>query len=416
MNYSECTAYLDRLGNEVLAMKFGLDTIRELLCALDSPESRYPSVLVAGTNGKGSVARFISSICTESGLDTGLFTSPHLISVTERIQLNGQSIAEEEFAQQFTLVTECIASLRLETHPTFFETITATALSCFSERNVDLAILEVGLGGRLDSTNAVEPILSVLTEISYDHQQYLGNTLSQIATEKAGIMRSSRPTVSAPQLPEVRQTIHDHARRIGSPLKEVSSSLIQPTGSLEGCYSFAFRGQDYQLSTCGQHQLLNATLALEAAEQMRSLGVSITHNGILEGIQKTRVPGVVQRLEEHPQVFLDGAHNPGAVASLVRFLELHSQEPRTLVFAIMKDKMIEEVLVTLARPFQRVLLTQIPSPRAATAEELKRIYPAGEIVIDPFQAYRNAIQGVSTAVVAGSFHLVGEILKRIGGR
>jgi len=221
MNYSECGDYLEKLGNEVLTMKFGLDTIRTLLRALGNPETGYPSLLVAGTNGKGSVARFIGSVCSKSGLKTGLFTSPHLVSVTERLNIDGHPISRERFAQELTAVTETIAELELEAHPTFFETITATALRYFAQEEVDIAILEVGLGGRLDSTNAVNPILSILTGISYDHQQYLGETLGQIAAEKAGILRASRPALSHPQVPEVRLTLQAQAHRLGTELEEV---------------------------------------------------------------------------------------------------------------------------------------------------------------------------------------------------
>jgi len=411
MNYSECTLYLERLGNEVLTMKFGLDTIRTLLSALENPEARYPSLLVAGTNGKGSVARFISSVCSESGLKTGLFTSPHLVSVTERFRVDGEKISQELFAQELTTVAEAIAELQLETHPTFFETITATALHYFSKELVDIAVLEVGLGGRLDSTNAVEPILSILTEISYDHQQYLGETLGQIGAEKAGILRANRRALSLPQVPEVRQALQIQAEKLGTQLEEVGLSEVERRGSEGGQYSFRFHGQEYQLLTRGEHQVKNAALAVRATEILQDLGFPIDPRSTLQGIQKTSVPGVLEKQGDNPEVFFDGGHNPEAIASLENFVRLHTREPRKLVFGIMRDKMIEPILTTLTRPFQEVYLTQIPSPRAALAEDLQRLYPEATIVADPYQAYELALTGASTTVVAGSFQLVGEILK-----
>lgn len=416
MNYTECIAYLDRLGNEVLTMKLGLETIRKLLAALQNPESRYPSVLVAGTNGKGSVARFLSSICRESGLRTGMFTSPHLVSVTERLRLDDRPISEQEFAEQYTHVVEVIGELGLETHPTFFETVTATALNYFSEKKVDIAILEVGLGGRLDSTNAVEPTLSILTEISYDHQQYLGSTLGQIAAEKAGILRGARPAISLPQTPEVERTVHDYSERIGCPLKTVDLSLFETTGSIGGCYSFSYRGSEYHLTACGEHQVSNAAIAVTAAEELQSLGIPIERKEIFRAIHETRMPGVLEKVGENPEVFLDGGHNPGAAANLVRFLSKHTREPRKLVLGMMKDKMLEEVSNLVTRPFQEVYLTQVPSPRSATADDLQQVYPRGIVIADPYHAYQKALVGASTTVVAGSFHLVGEILREIGGR
>jgi dihydrofolate synthase/folylpolyglutamate synthase len=340
-----------------------------------------------------------------------LFTSPHLVSITERLQVNGRSITKEEFARQLTLVVDTIKNLELETHPTFFETVTATALNYFAEETVDIAILEVGLGGRLDSTNAVDPILSVLTTISYDHQQYLGNTLSQIGAEKAGILRAFRPAVSIPQIPEVQQTVRDHATKIGSQLREVDLSAFESTGSRDGCYRFRYRDQEYQLSACGEHQISNAAVAITAAEELRRLRILIREHGVISGIQNTRVPGVIEKVGENPAVFLDGGHNPEAAANLARFLKEHTHKPRKLVFGIMKDKMLDEVSALITKPFQEVYLTQISSIRAATIDEIQRACPGGIVEPDLDQAYRKALSGASTTVVAGSFHLVGEIIR-----
>lgn len=411
MDFSECSDYLERLGNEVLTMKFGLDTIRTLLRALGNPEVDYPVLLLAGTNGKGSVARFVSSICSASGMRAGLFTSPHLVSIRERVSLDGRLISEEQFAEHLTFVVSAIDKLKLEAHPTFFETVTAVALHYFSRQEVDIAVMEVGLGGRLDSTNVVEPALSVLTRISYDHQQYLGNTLDEIAGEKAGILRPSRPALSLPQCQEVSQALQAAADDTGARLETIDRSQIVESGHEGGRYNFVFHGQEYRLGTCGVHQIMNAALAVRAAEKLQEQGFTIDTSAIYQGIRDTRVPGVVERVGEDPEIFLDGGHNPEAAANLVRFLEEHTEEPRNLVFGIMRDKMVDSVLTILVKACQQVYVTQIPSPRAASIEDLLDAYPQAVPVACPEEAFKRALSGAATVVVAGSFHLVGEISK-----
>ena len=411
MDFSECTDYLERLGNEVLTMKFGLDTIRTLLRAMGNPEANYPVVLVAGTNGKGSVARFVRSVCSASGMRSGLFTSPHLVSIRERVSVDGIFISEEQFAEHLSNVVRTIDDLALEAHPTFFETVTAAAFDYFAKQEVEIAVVEVGLGGRLDSTNAAEPVLSLLTHVSYDHQQYLGNTLGEIAREKAGILRPSRPALSVPQCQEVRQVLRAAVDETGARLETIDLSQAQKKGHEGGRYHFVFHGQNYRLGTCGEHQIMNAALAIRAAEKLQEQGFSIDTKNIRQGIEDTRVPGVLERVGREPEIFLDGGHNPEAVASLVSFLEEHTEEPRKLVFGIMEDKMTDRVLSILAKPFKQVYVTQIPSPRAASIEDLMKIHPQAVPVANPEEAFRQALSGAATTVVAGSFHLVGEISK-----
>ena len=412
MNYSECTEYLDRLGNEVLTMKLGLEPMRALLKELGNPESDYPALLVAGTNGKGSVARFVASICSAAQLGTGLFTSPHLVSIRERLSLSGRSISEEEFARNLSDVVGAVRSLQFETHPTFFETVTATALLFFSRQQADLAVLEVGLGGRLDSTNVVDPILSLLTPVSYDHQQYLGETLAKIAAEKAGILRESRPALSLPQISEVNRVLQRKALQLGAHLEVVDMSEVTMAECRFGSYSFTYEDRMYQLSACGKQQVGNAALALKAVEELRELGFDIDSEAVARGIESTVIPGVLELIDHQPPTYLDGGHNPAAATNLVNFLISHTREPRKLAFGIMRDKEIEKVLEILREAFQHIYLTQIDSPRAASLEELKKIFPDGEPVPEPLEALASARSDSSTAVVAGSFHLIGEILAK----
>ena len=217
MNYRESLHYLRQLGDEVLTMKFGLSTMRSLLAALGDPHRSYPAVLIAGTNGKGSVARFLGSILRADGICCGLFTSPHLIRVEERFRVDGESIPESDFANCLTEVVRTVRTLELPCHPTHFETLTALGFLYFARKRVSIAILEIGMGGRLDSTNVADPILSILTSIGYDHQKYLGNSLGEISREKAGILRPATPAIVAPQIPEVQTRLLSASREAGAP-------------------------------------------------------------------------------------------------------------------------------------------------------------------------------------------------------
>ncbi|UCF39104.1 MAG: bifunctional folylpolyglutamate synthase/dihydrofolate synthase, partial [Acidobacteriota bacterium] len=243
-------------------MKFGLESIRRLLEELGNPHERFPSALIAGTNGKGSVSRFLSTVTSAAGLRTGLYTSPHLIRIQERIKVDGQEISEERFARHFTRVYDVIQSGRLPAHPTFFECVTATAFSFFAEKDVDFAVLEIGMGGRLDSTNVVSPLLSVITPISYDHQQYLGDTLAAIAREKAGIMRKGSPVLLAEQEPEAEQTLRAEAERIAAIPHTLDAEGLRILGHDLGRYQFAFHEETFQLRVPGIAQVQNAALAL----------------------------------------------------------------------------------------------------------------------------------------------------------
>jgi dihydrofolate synthase/folylpolyglutamate synthase len=413
MDFSECLDYLDRLGNEVLTMKFGLETTRVLLAALGDPHQDYPAILIAGTNGKGSVARFTSSVCRAAGIRTALFTSPHLVRLTERFQIDDSEISRDLFSRYFTQVVEMIEDLQLPVHPTFFEAITATALHFFSQEKVDLAVLEVGMGGRLDSTNVVDPVVSIITRIGLDHQQFLGHTLPEIAREKAGILRRRRPALSAPQRPQVRKALQEEALNKGTAIVEVAPDDVRILGSREGCYRFRYRDEDYRLSVPGAFQVYNAALAISAIDTLRGSGFRISSDAMRQGIHQTSFQGVIQVFRREPTVILDGGHNTDAAMALLDFLLAHTKGPRTLVFGSMQDKDISQVLRILTPQFERVYLTQFLSPRAASPDNLKGIYPQGEQFLDPLEAYQAALSSSETVVVSGSFHLLGEILGRL---
>lgn len=411
MNYQECLAYLDRLGNEVLGMKLGLDTIRGLLEALGSPHRSYPAVVISGTNAKGSVARFLASLCGAAGIRTGLFTSPHLVRVEERIRVGGLEIPPQDFAATLSQVVEAARQTSLARPPTYFETLTATAFLYFQQRKVDLAVLEVGMGGRLDSTNVADRLLSVVTPVGYDHLQYLGKSLRQIAGEKAGIFQPGRPALSAPQRPVVRQVLEQRAGELGCPLTLLSPEAISLLDSRDGRYRFHFRDMEFDLQVYGEFQAGNAALAVEAFLMLEPFTGKVSSTIVQEAIRCTRTPGSLQRLTDSPCVFVDGAHNPDAAEKLSAFVLRHTPPPRTLVFGIMKDKQWKRVLRLLEPCFERIYLTRVASRRAAEPKLLQRFCRRGVPVVPPMEAYRRALGEASTVVVAGSLYLAGEVLR-----
>ena len=410
MDHSQCLAYLDRLGNEVLTMRLGLKTMRHLLQALDSPHRRYASVLIAGTNGKGSVARFLRSMLSCNGYRTGLFTSPHVVDLEERFVVDDYAIRSEEFARHFTRVAEAIEKSGFEHHPTYFETLTATAFVYFAEKQVDIAVLEVGLGGRLDSTNVVEPVLSVITPIGLDHQQALGHTIEQIASEKAGIIHSDRPVLISKQRPQARQVVLQEAANKKARVIELDPSSVRWSDAGQGKYSLDFRGYSCRLPVNGRHQVQNAAIAIEALTILDGYGFPHSPDSVPEGIRRTRLLGVIEKVGDDPMFLVDGGHNQDAAEALAAFVEAHSHRPRSLVLAMMRDKEVGQVLRRLQPLFDRVFLTQFRSERAATVEELKRIFPSGIPEPDPIRACERATVSSATVVAAGSFYLVGEIL------
>ena len=415
MNYRDCLSYLDRLGNEVMTMRFGLKTIRALLAQLGNPHLSYPSVLIAGTNGKGSVARFLNSIYTAAGVPNGLYTSPHLVGLRERFVVNDQVIDRDEFAACFSRVVEAIERLDLPFHPTYFETLTAVGFLHFQQQQVKLAILEVGMGGRLDSTNVADAVLSIVTPVGLDHQQFLGSSLEEVAAEKAGILKQDRPVLTAPQRDQVRQVLCQEAEKRGAQLISLDSSTLEFGTSDAGRYSFVFRGVPYQLPLYGRHQVENAALALQAVEVLASSGHGVPTAALKQGVEGITWEGRIQVLEESPTVVLDGAHNPDAAAKLADFLITHTRPPRTLMLGMMTDKDIAGVWSSLNEAsFERVYLTRVDSPRAASPEDLVLIIRQGTPVAEPWGAYLQALNSsASTLVVAGSLYLVGEILAKV---
>lgn len=410
MDFDGSQEYLYSLGNEVETMKLGLDNIRTLLAALGDPQNNYLKVQVAGTNGKGSVCAFLDSICREAGIRAGLYTSPHLVSITERVKIGSIDIGEHEFARLATWVRSASEELvfdgELERVPTFFEQVTAIALLAFAEAKVGVAILETGLGGRFDATTAANAEIAVITRIDLDHQEYLGDTLKKIAAEKAAIIRPGSKVIVVDQEAEAMNIINEVC---------LDAGVTPAIATAIGVKALGFPPR--QLGLAGRHQFENARAATGAVLSLRSY-FEIPDEAISAGLESARHPG---RLERIGDFLFDGAHNPAGAQALRAFLEENERGPITMVFGAMRDKDVTAIARTLWPLAERIVLTRPSNSRAFTAEELLRFAPSPAIadrvvvtesVDDALRSAADAAKG-GVVVVTGSLYLVGEARKLI---
>ena len=427
MNYPESLNYLARLGDELHGMKFDLDIIRALFAALDHPESRYPTAVVAGTNGKGSTSAMLACILKNAGYRTGLYTSPHLVRINERIRVNGCEISDREFADCFSEVERVVQSLaaqRVLPHlPSFFEFLTATGLLHFARSKVDFAVLEVGMGGRLDATNVTEPRIAVITNVELDHMQFLGSTHEAIAYEKAGIIKPHRPVVSSCENREAAEVIRSRARELAADLIETDRfATVSNVRSDCGRYAFDLRlnGDCFPglvPALRGRFQMKNAVTAVTAAWRLAREGFKIPHSAVQKGLQEVSWPGRLEAVQERPLVLLDGAHNPAAARELAEFVREHcARRTLRLIYASMRDKAIAEISEIIFPLAEEVYLTEPVQARAATPEEVlaaARFTPARVIIeIDPARALdaaRHASSPDDVILAAGSLFLVGAL-------
>jgi dihydrofolate synthase/folylpolyglutamate synthase len=429
MNYSECLNYLAALGHELRGVRFGLEAITTILSSLGHPHRQYPTAIVAGTNGKGSTSVILASILEHAGYRTGLYTSPHLVRVNERMQINGREISDEDFAQSFSEIQQTVDRLleqkSLEFRPSFFEFLTATAFLHFARARAEFAVLEVGMGGRLDATNITEPRVAVITNIDLDHQEFLGTTHAAIAWEKAGVIKRGRPVVSACAHPEAAAVIRRRCAELEAPLVETAAlSRLANLRHREGRYEFDFAlDGDYFsnliLPLLGRFQVENAVAAVTAAWQLRQEGMRITHAAILEGLRHASWPGRLELIHDRPLVLLDGAHNPAGAREIAAFVQEHLAGRRLrLVFASMRDKAIGEISEILFPLAEEVYLTRPEQPRAASPEEILAAARCGTPQIfleaEPVRAFERAYQASApedVILAAGSLFLVGAITK-----
>src|SRR5438445_3840623 len=395
MSYETAIANMYSLGHELSqtpSNKFDLAHMRVLLGALRNPQERFPGVLIAGTNGKGSTAATLASILVASGLEAGLYTSPHLVRINERIRVNHEEISDDDFCALHDLVERTAERLvsqgELPWHPSFFEMLTAIAFEHFTRANVDIAVLEVGMGGRLDATNVVEPLVSVIADISLDHQKYLGNTVSEIAREKAGIIRPGGAVVTLPQQPAANDVIGNTILEMGAtgisavqyvPPVSPASAEYHKAQTGRSQYPLEVMGKQILVDTplVGRHQLRNVALAITAAEQVAKKGFTgITAESIERGIRDTTWPGRFQIIEPKqawPEIVLDVAHNPaGAWALRSALSERYDDRPLIFVVGAMRDKAISEIAEILFPMAERVIATQPQNPRAAMPEEIRQ--------------------------------------------
>jgi len=431
MDYSECLNYLAALGHELRGVRFGLEAITTILSSLGHPHRQYPTAIVAGTNGKGSTSAILASILEHAGYRAGLYTSPHLVRVNERIQINGREILDKDFAQSFSEIQQTVDRLleqkALEFRPSFFEFLTATAFLHFARAPVDFAVLEVGMGGRLDATNITEPRVAVITNIDLDHQEFLGTTHAAIAWEKAGVIKPGRPVVSACAHPEAAEVIRRRCAELEAPLVETATlSRLANLRHREGRYEFDFAlDGDYFsnliLPLLGRFQVENAVAAVTAAWQLRQEGMKITHAAILEGLRHASWPGRLELIHDRPLVLLDGAHNPAGAREIAAFVQEHLAGRRLrLVFASMRDKAIGEISEILFPLAEEVYLTRPEQPRAASPEEIlaaARCWtPQIVLEAEPARAFARAYQASApedVVLAAGSLFLVGAITKAL---
>jgi dihydrofolate synthase/folylpolyglutamate synthase len=431
MSYSTAIDQLNAMVPELYSgagrprRKVSLDEIRTLLEELGNPQREFPSVLIAGTNGKGSTAATLASILTASGLRTGLYTSPHLARVNERIRLNGEEIEDDEFARIYFRVHDAgqrlVMSGKLPQLPSYFEILTTQAFVYFAEAKAEMAVLEVGMGGRLDATNIVEPLLSVITDISLDHMDWLGLTIGTITREKAGILRAAGTMVTLPQHPEANQVLVEVATELG--VRGVNAAAYLPGPGSARPYTVEVLGEAIEVDSplAGEHQHRNVALAIAAAVELATMdGFNIGPAAIAEGIRQTRWPGRLERLERNGvEWVLDVAHNPAGAWALRAGLRSTLGEERlgTLVFSCLRDKPVAEMAQILFPLFRRVILAPIRAARAAGLDELLAAAKATGTEAVGAESVAQALQLASeevcakageVVVVSGSVYLVGE--------
>jgi len=459
-SYENAVESLYALGHELAntsSEHFNLAYMRAILREMGDPHRRFSSVLIAGTNGKGSTAATLASILRAAGHRTGLYSSPHLLRVNERIRVNGEEIGEERFGDIHQRV-EAVARRLVEAgelpwHPSFFEVLTAMAFDYFAGGGVEIAVLEVGMGGRLDATNVVEPVVSVITDIALDHQKFLGDTIAQIAREKAGIIRPGGVVVTLPQHPEANDVIGNaiaereahavsavpYVPPVAPGAKDVPG--VAPNGlspqhtktglaedpGVRTSYPLRVMGEEIIVDSplVGRHQLRNIALAIATAEQLNCAGIRVTARDIERGIRETRWPGRFQRIAAtsgSPEIILDVAHNPaGAWALRAALSEYAGERPLVVVFGVMRDKAVGEIADILFPRADYVIATRAENPRSASPGEIQAaaLRTGAEVIVEPtvtaaLARARELTPAGGIVVITGSIYVVGEALSEIG--
>ena len=426
MTYLEAVRYLLSLLGDIRGSNFGLERMERLMARLGQPQRSFQTVHIAGTNGKGSTAAFIESGLRACGKTTGLYTSPHLARFNERLRLNGAEVSDSGFTaavEEVRAANEWLVSHEgPQAHPTFFESVTAAAFCGFRNARIDWGIVEVGLGGRLDATNVVDPVLEVITPVELDHERFLGKGKASIAAEKAGILKPGTRAVVAPQRPEAWAVIEERANQLGVELIRIGRDWqARSLSEQQGCYCFeAWKppgenslGKTIEIAVplAGEHQVWNA---LTAAASLDTLEMSAA--AISRGIGSTQWPGRLERLPGRPEVLLDAAHNPAGARALANFLTKHENGRRIhLIYGAVRDKAIDEVASTLFPCADRVILTRAAVARSASPQTLLTItdhhhkhISLSRSVDEAMEQARAETSPEDLIVVTGSIFLVGE--------
>jgi dihydrofolate synthase / folylpolyglutamate synthase len=395
LTYPDSVRFLYALGNEIKTAKLGLDRIRDVLAALDNPQNSFRSIHVAGTNGKGSTCAMIDAGLRTAGVRTGLFTSPHLIEPTERIVIDGIPVTRGQFERAFNTIHKVSG----DPHPTYFETVTAMGFWLFRELGVETAVVETGLGGRLDATNILNPALTVITPIDFDHEIYLGNTIESIAQEKAGILKPGVPAIFARQRPEAEAVLNTRAADLKILVKRTADFEIRDL-------QLTARGSEFSGLHCplaGEHQVENA---IAAALALETLGVSP------QGIENAVWPGRLERISPNPDIILDGAHNPAGARALAHYLErFYKNRKLWLIYGAMRDKAVDEIAGILFPLASELVLTAPDNARALRPEALRELAGRGRAapnIAAALQEVRKEVSEDDAVIITGSLFLVGE--------
>lgn len=433
--YSKAMRYLATLADfEHLRIvryndqNFNLDRMRNLLKKMGNPQDSFKSVHIAGTKGKGSTCAMTAAMLEANGYKVGLYTSPHLTDLRERITINGHMIPQAELARLVRMVQPIVA--RIKPTPTYFDVLTAIAFKHFAEQKVDIAVVETGLGGRLDSTNVIKPEVSAITSISKDHMAQLGHTLPKIAGEKAGIFKHNIPAVSVQQDPAVEQVLRDVAAKVGAPFaiagKEIEFSYRFESSRLQGPHNRIClttpnsKFEHLSVPLLGEHQAINCGLALSIIDRLKTRGLAINDSKVMEGLARTVVPGRMEMIHETPRVLVDGAHNAASIDAMMRAIGQHiPYDSLVVIFGCCADKDVAGMLERITSGADKVIFTRVNNIRSSNPEELAARYvelygkmaQVASSLEDALSIANRAVTKEDLICITGSFYLVGEAKK-----
>jgi dihydrofolate synthase/folylpolyglutamate synthase len=439
-NFTKAIRFLNTLSDferlrivRYTSQNFDLDRMRTLLKKLGNPQDQFRSVHIAGTKGKGSTCAMVDAMLRSSGYKVGCYTSPHLVDIRERIQINGEMISHADFARLVRQIEPIIA--RSKPVPTFFDVLTAVAFKYFAEHKIDIAVVETGLGGRLDSTNVLKPEVTAITSISKDHMAQLGPTLGHIATEKAGIFKHGVPAVTVIQDPDAEAAIKRVAEKVGAPL-DITGKSIEFSYRFEATRMLGphnrvclttpnTKFEHLAVPLIGEHQAINCGLALSIIDKLKTRGIAINDSRAMEGLAKVTIPGRMEMVSQQPRVLVDGAHNAASVDALMKAIGQHIPcDSIVVIFGCCGDKDIPGMLDRITSGADKVIFTKVDNPRTANPDELAARYielygkmaQVAPTLEDALAIANRAVTKEDLICITGSFYLVGEAKKLFAAR